>query len=366
MFKKCIFYIVIILSFSNSYSQIVFYQDNFIGGVTGAGYSPEVGLGGTGSFTVYIAPGSTIRKAWLMAGRVGNAAAVKVTLNGMSYLFNSTNQVTPTFQSNYGGPSAVHAIDVTSSINAANVNYTIEVPPQSNNGSSDDRFNDFYLYIAYANASLSEVNTVIYLNSGNFAASQYYSLSVNNSIKNTSDVGVSLFTGYVCNITDDGENVFINSTNIGLIGGNDINSGFCGGPIGSFYYQNNTLTGLSDDNADMAVSGSDALSNAKTLIINESTAINMQFTHQVGANNNSIWGVILTYGGKCGAGTGKDTTVQILQGEAVNHTATGGISYVWSPAVSLTCISCQSPVATPGTTTIYTVEVTKPDGCKNS
>src|SRR5262245_51929690 len=138
--KKLYFFgLLFLLASSRLGAQILFYEDAFTGGVTGGGYSPAYSTGGTGNFTVFIQPGSTIHKSYLMAGRHGNAAALTVDLNGNPYTFDNSNQVSPTFQSiNYGGNSGTHAIDVTAFINPATVNYTLIVP---NVGGPNNRYN---------------------------------------------------------------------------------------------------------------------------------------------------------------------------------------------------------------------------------
>ncbi|HRO41613.1 MAG TPA: PKD domain-containing protein [Flavipsychrobacter sp.] len=55
----------------------------------------------------------------------------------------------------------------------------------------------------------------------------------------------------------------------------------------------------------------------------------------------------------------------ICKGDAAQLFATGGVSYVWTPALTLSCDSCQSPLATPPTTTNYVVTGTDGRGCKN-
>ncbi|MDX2002311.1 MAG: CUB domain-containing protein [Chitinophagales bacterium] len=52
-------------------------------------------------------------------------------------------------------------------------------------------------------------------------------------------------------------------------------------------------------------------------------------------------------------------------GGSVVLNASGGDSYQWSPSNSLSCSNCQSPIAAPASTTIYTVTVTK-DGCTDT
>jgi len=47
----------------------------------------------------------------------------------------------------------------------------------------------------------------------------------------------------------------------------------------------------------------------------------------------------------------------VCTGQSVQLTATGGAGYTWAPHPSLSCINCQSPVATPTETTTYQVQV---------
>ncbi|MFZ5551909.1 MAG: gliding motility-associated C-terminal domain-containing protein [Bacteroidota bacterium] len=58
---------------------------------------------------------------------------------------------------------------------------------------------------------------------------------------------------------------------------------------------------------------------------------------------------------------GSDVTIE--QGDSIQISATGGVSYVWSPATGLSCTNCQSPYASPTTTTTYYVTGTDASGC---
>ncbi|HRO41611.1 MAG TPA: PKD domain-containing protein [Flavipsychrobacter sp.] len=58
-----------------------------------------------------------------------------------------------------------------------------------------------------------------------------------------------------------------------------------------------------------------------------------------------------------------DTT--ICSGDPTQLSATGAQTYVWTPASSLSCNNCQSPVATPNVTTKYIVAGTDINGCVN-
>ena len=58
--------------------------------------------------------------------------------------------------------------------------------------------------------------------------------------------------------------------------------------------------------------------------------------------------------------------VAICTGGSTTLTATGGASYTWTAASSLSCTSCSSPVATPATTTTYTVTGRNGNNCANT
>jgi gliding motility-associated-like protein len=64
------------------------------------------------------------------------------------------------------------------------------------------------------------------------------------------------------------------------------------------------------------------------------------------------------------ASAGSNTS--ICAGQSTPLTATGGISYAWSPATGLSNPSIATPVATPATTTSYTVTVTSSNGCTST
>ena len=56
----------------------------------------------------------------------------------------------------------------------------------------------------------------------------------------------------------------------------------------------------------------------------------------------------------------------LCTGDSVTMTATGGVSYTWSPATGLSCTTCAITTASPATTTTYTVTGTGANGCINT
>lgn len=57
---------------------------------------------------------------------------------------------------------------------------------------------------------------------------------------------------------------------------------------------------------------------------------------------------------------------RICQGEFIPLSANGGVRYEWSPSTGLSCDDCQSPIASPGITTTYTVRAFNANGCPDT
>jgi gliding motility-associated-like protein len=53
-------------------------------------------------------------------------------------------------------------------------------------------------------------------------------------------------------------------------------------------------------------------------------------------------------------------------GGSVSLTASGAVTYTWTPSAGLSCTGCPNPTATPSTTTIYTVKGTDAEGCTST
>jgi gliding motility-associated-like protein len=74
--------------------------------------------------------------------------------------------------------------------------------------------------------------------------------------------------------------------------------------------------------------------------------------------------VVVTNTGVAAANAG--TSVTITAGQSTQLNGTGGVTYSWSPSGSLSCSNCQTPIASPTVTTVYTLTVTDANGCTDS
>lgn len=74
---------------------------------------------------------------------------------------------------------------------------------------------------------------------------------------------------------------------------------------------------------------------------------------------------------QCSAAAGPDTSVCLgasvqIGGLPVAASGNAPFTYSWSPALGLSCTNCPNPIASPGSTTIYTLTITDSDGCTSS
>jgi hypothetical protein len=184
-------------------------------------------------------------------------------------------------------------VDVTAFIAVGTNVYNLAIPAQA---STSNRFQDFYLYIAYNNVNMTQVGTAIFLNNQSAAGTMNFgTLTLNNAINTAGDAGYAFLGGYECS-AGDGENVILNGTNLGVLVGGDINSGQCGGPAGSFWWANDVLTALSDDNVSQGMGGTEALSKFNALTTNGSTTVSLNFVHaNAGASDNHPWASVFAY-----------------------------------------------------------------------
>lgn len=276
-------------------AQFLFLSDQFNGGVLSGGFAKSTMSFGSGSFTMPVPPGATIRTAWFFAGRLGNAAATTVTLNGDPWTFDNTNVVGPVWTSQYGGPSAVHAIDVTATISPLTTNYTIDVPMGA--GGVSNAFSEYYLVILYDLPGASPVSVDLWLGAQDAGPLMPYNLTTTYPMDPTVDIGLCIVGGYASASTDC-EHVVVNGTQVGTFWGPDFNSvDPIFGSMGSMHYVNGTLAGLGDDDPNQAILASDVLSNINALVPNGSTALNVDFIHCSGSGqDNHVWIVLLAHG----------------------------------------------------------------------
>lgn len=101
------------------------------------------------------------------------------------------------------------------------------------------------------------------------------------------------------------------------------------------------------------------------LIVNQSPCFNTTYGADTGRPGSILTGLVLPQSdlppAVVPADAGNDRT--ICEGESTQLNASGGVSYSWSPAAGLSCTDCANPIASPASSTTYTVTVIDAGGC---
>src|SRR5690606_22314746 len=169
----------------------------------------------------------------------------------------------------------------------------------------------------------------------------------------------------------DWSTIYINGDSIGRIGGGETNTNInCGGPIGSFYYDNETLYGIGNDTADSLMHGIDAIANIKSYV-QPNGLVHLKSINPLPPTPNSpapysnqFNYFVLAYTSPCDTFSvthTPDTTV--CQGAQLPLFVTGGQAYEWTPQVGLSCYDCPNPIFTSDSSILYSVRVWNNDSC---
>jgi len=362
-------HILLLCSHSICVAQTSFYQDVFYGGVAGGGGNTTIGAG-TFYFDMDIPLGSTIKKAYLIAGRIGNPEDIIITMNGVNCHLDESSIATTGFIHDYlvSSPSSVNYIDVTENINPNVTEYAIEVFPQEQ--FENQYYSPFYLVIVYENLSLPKTAISIILNHSDVSSHISYPIQNINPVSTLFDIGFSFVGNFFCDIIEDGSYVHVNGNNLGLVGGEDANSTwFCSGTQGHFSYRNNTLFDSGDDTADAFMNGSDALANIRDYVDHNDTSVDIDFIYQTpdwheGRLSNPIVAAFLSYSSPCEVFDASiSENITVCKGQQQQLQATGGNVYAWQPQVDLSCYDCPNPVFTGDTSRFYTCRIWNTDSC---
>ena len=359
----------------SSWSQLIYHQDSFHGGITAGGFSTGMGLG-NGIIQLYIEENSTIRKAFILAFSTGEEVSGSVIINSVPFIFDNSSIVNSfDIINQFFTPVNIHVIDATDFF-LANQSDEILVQTVAHPEMPFRGIFAPYIYIEYENENLPVVNSCIILNEqfGN-------GLSVNNTqnlnpIDVNFPVGFSIYSDRHSYQQNERTNVYFNNNFLGAIYGSDnVNEVYWGGGVkGHFYYQNNELFGLDDDIANFSMNETDALCDVSQYLSNNTTNLNFNLT-QVSYPNvtpgqiNLYLAYFLTYTSPCQPFEAtlltSDTTTCVNSPIQLGVTSTGSMTaeFEWLPQTNLSCYDCPNPVFLGDSTTNYTVRIWASDSC---
>jgi gliding motility-associated-like protein len=362
-------------------AQLLFYQDTYKGGVTSDGYSyfgvdylqPD-----TINFQLQIQAGSTIRKAFLLSNRIpwyaiNETHPLLVNFNNTIIQIDSSCIV-----SSFYAQSDIYSLvakDVTALVQ--NTGNKLITPCQSClmglYPNSVWGYDGFILVVMYNNSSLPSVNTAVFLNNQDLNPSITHTLSNINPINNTKDVGLSIWVNDAYTQVDTNQKVSFtlqSSQGTYLLGTLNGWNGHINKKTlpGSFYYENNTLTGLVDDINSPFIDSTDAIANIKTYVTNNATNFDL-ISNGYRLLTDIRNAFILAYSSPCPARSNKDTTIDytpICSGGNVQLNGTSIGTYSWSAANnSLNNYNIPNPIANPTVTTTY-IALVDSNGCKHT
>jgi len=362
-----------------AWGQLVFEQDIVQGGITAAGFSTGQGFG-SGSFDIFIEPGSTIKKAYAFTYSQRYPPSAIFTLNELTFSFDTNNVIMNVGYYDppapFVSPSRLYYYDLTNEINPDNTNYNVTIPFQPDLPINAGYWS-LFLIVVYEHPELNYTAYSIIINDQNLTGLEIYNVEQLNPIDIDYPVGFSLYTDRSGLGTPPTKIVSFNSSLLGIVGGSDnVNSNYNrGGVKGHFYYQNNQLFGLDDDLPNNVMSGTDGLADVSEYLSQNAANFNFQLQHS-NYPNQPITGTqvnlayTLAYTTPCQPfETTLTEEVTVCRGESAQLLATGGTStgsvpgYEWLPQEDLSCYDCPNPVFSGEQTRLYTVRIWNTDSC---
>lgn len=302
LFRHIILTIVLLICVlqSSFAQQINYFSDCFHGSVTGGGYNPG-GSYLTGTINLHVPPASNIRKAFLFASltkyinQSNFNTPRNVIINGVTVELDVSYSLQNNYIVNISTPppppyeyvTLVKDITNLSSIQSQSV---ITITRPTFNGIYVPIYWEFYILILYENNTMPKTAVDVFVNNQDAESIENYSLFSSNSVNFTQDVGVALNTAHLCDTIHDGSFVYVNTNPIGIIGGVEYNStgSNCSSVSGNFYYENNTLYGLTDDTPDSLMQGADAITNIKNYGTNNPIDVKFVYQSNLGPKSNII------------------------------------------------------------------------------
>jgi gliding motility-associated-like protein len=327
--------------------------------------------GGSDTLKVHIAPGSTIKKAFLFGTEYWNndfsSIDFNIQIDGISFVFDRSTRVSSFhIGTSTNAPDIyVHAIDISQNLISNDSLYYISIP--NINVCEACIFSTLYLYILYENPNLNPISSYVLINNKDEEYSSDFQLTQLNKISEFTDIGWAVCASRLSEWSPgDGSLLNFNNGTIqaGLLQGED--NPWSDGPQGCFYFENDELFGLSNDTPDNVVHNGDAILNA-TSYLNFNNNMNWNLTWEALTpivRYNIYNEFFIEHGTTCETSqvtTINDTT--ICANSPLQLYANGGIAYEWSPSENLSCSNCANPIFVSDSSQLITVRIWTSDSC---
>lgn len=229
-------------------------------------------------------------------------------------------------------------------------------------------YNQPCLIILYEDVNLPPINASFLLNTNYNYNPNTYSLNNLNTIINTTDVGLSLWTSNTRNELNFQIDAGAGAFNLGDIFQCNPMFNCSTSSQGSFFYNNSSLFPLDDDNQDAIFDSTDAIANIQSYLPSNINAFNLiSSTSGTYRCSNNTLGFFLAYTTPCPASVSKDTSITICKGQNVQLSASTGFTNCnWYPLAGLTDSTIATPIASPQHSTNYIAYVKDAAGCMHT
>ncbi|NEN24338.1 hypothetical protein G3O08_12565 [Cryomorpha ignava] len=365
---------------TTGFSQILFMEDCFKGGVTTGGMD-NIGAGWNNTCEIKWEDNYTLRAAFALTYRYGRPEPHTMIVNAAQVNWNFSTQVgieqieiEP--GANYFAPQAM---DITSLIQINNNILNIDFPPQK---FYEDYPNwgwwGMYVVILYESPDIIEdICTRIYISDKNQTAPQHYSINSPEYVL-SSPVIFGIHSSRITPFDSDKSEILINNISVGTILGPDsVNPSPYAGVQGHFYYENGMAEGLNGDSANNHVEGQDGVCVINDYINNDSDFqdfifYRVQYRPDGGFNPHPSFNI--TYTPTCPLSTGemlRSYSKCLLQSptpgqpdytEPIEFSAIPGYDhYAWTPAAGLSDTTIANPICNADSSGWYRVRMWNDD-----
>lgn len=356
------------------HAQIIYYQDIVKGGVSITGVATS-DASGIINLPVHLSNNASIKKIFLVCyttiGINYSGSDYNFQINGNSigiseYLDNTIN-VNSNLGITFSEGHRTHIKDITSLSSLIGSSITVDwsqfqFPPVN---CPSCRYAAPVIIVIYEDSLLTSTNIVLTLNNkeNDQVTSQYFT-GLNPAALGV-DIALGIHSDRLAGNINDGYHFYINGTDVGIckLPENNI---FGTGQIGSFYYENGVIVGLTNDIADAVFTDSDGLLNINNYVNQQFSPFHFKCEYLDFPNipHNYLIGANFAYTTPCqpqNVSVSSDTT--ICPNEPLQLFATGGVNYEWLPAAGLSCSTCANPVFVGDSSQLYTVRIWGNDSC---
>ncbi|MCH2216429.1 MAG: hypothetical protein MK086_14785, partial [Flavobacteriales bacterium] len=350
------------------FSQNLFLEDCFVGGVTTGGANTLGGVEGS-VCEIKWEEDYTLRSAHAITYRLGYPLPHQITINGQAIIRDFESQFGDEIEKQNPAAEAfaVHILDLTDEIAIDNELLIVDLPVQPILGNiPNEGYWGVHVVVTYESPTIQEpVCLRIYSANQTQEAPQVYSLDTPNYFMD-SPVLLSIYADRLSESSSDRSRVILNTSSVGDIWTTDLFTGASTGVQGTFYYENGVAQGLNGDSANNQMFQNDGIAIVNDFFIDnvEQTLELFQVEPNPNLGNNIHAAFLLVYTPECEVSTSEiPRSYSFCRGDTVQlESPTGFDTFLWSDADGLSDPTAANPLCFADTSRWYTLTASASDG----